>query len=297
MYTDEQAREAIAKQMLKDMEKEHNLRLHEWAIEEQTTYNLPYRVLFNYYKSDRDYMEIPINPYYPYPDIPKEYKPPRWNPERDGGYTTSEWFSIISKPTGEIDENGKRIYTFEVPKEIQDKIDEWQAEKVRERTRGEYHHIWDLDTEQGRQAWLYWFMVFIMPYADDIPHWNSFDMYGDTKHTEQELNERKRYYMNLIEQCREHPELYKHEVQHKDIADYDKYDFDDRMSWGYMWHDDFNHEPPQGDNALEIMYKERERLKRYYGENYDIFEVTDRNSMSYRVEEIIKKLETERGLI
>ena len=48
MYTDEQAREAIAKQMLKDMEKEHNLRLHEWAIEEQTTYNLPYRVLFNY---------------------------------------------------------------------------------------------------------------------------------------------------------------------------------------------------------------------------------------------------------
>ena len=295
MYTDEQAREAIAKQRLKDMEKEHNLRLHEWAIEEQTTYNLPYRVLFNYYKSDRDFMEIPLNPYYPYPTVPKEYKPPRWNPERDGGYTIDEWYSIICKPTGEIDKNGKRKRKVEIPKEIQAKIDEWQAEKVRERTGGEYHHIWDLETEQGRQAWLYWFMVFIMPYADDIPHWNSFDMYGDTKHTEKELTERKRYYMNLIEQCRERPELYKHEVQRKDIGDYDKYDFDDWILSGYMWRDDYNNEPPQGDNALEIMYKERERLKRYYGENYDKFEANNRYSRCYRVEEIIKKLETERA--
>lgn len=293
MYTDEQVKEAITKMKLKDTKKKITLMYHENAIQEQATYNLPYRVLFDYYKANRDFMEIPINPYYPYPDIPKEYKPPRWNPERDGGYTFDEWFKIISKPTGEIDENGKRKCTIEIPTEIQAQIDEWQRQKIRERTGGEYHHIWDLETEQGRQAWLYWFMVFIMPYADDIPHWNSFDMYGDTKHTEQELNERKRYYMNLIEQCREHPELYKHEVQRKDIGDYDKYDFE---GTGYMWNDDFNNEPPQGDNILEIMYKERELLKRFYGKKYDEYEVNNRYSMSYRVEEIIKKLEAEQGI-
>lgn len=295
MYTDEQARQAIAKKQLKDIEMRIKLRYHEWAIKEQATYNLPYRILFDYYNNtDRDFMEIHINPFYPYPDIPKEYKPPEWHFERDGGYTVDEWFSIISHRTGEVSEDGKPIMSIQIPTEIQAKIDEWKVEKVRERTGGEYHHIWDLETEQGQQAWLYWFMVFIMPYADDIPHWNSFDMFGDTKHTEQELKERKRYYMRLIEQCKEHPELYKHEVQRKDIADYDKYDFDDCILSGYMWHDDFNHEPPQGDNALEIMYRERDRLKRYYRKNYDM-EVNDRYSRIYRVEEIIKKLETERA--
>ena len=294
MYTDEQARQAINHKILKDIEKKITLMWHDTAIKEQATYNLPYRILFDYYKADRDYMEVSINKYYPYPDIPKEYKPPKWNPERDGGYTGSEWIGLITKHTGEYSEDGKAIVKLEIPTEIQAKIDEWQAEKVKERTGGEYHHIWDLDTEQGRQQWLYWFMVFIMPYADDIPHWNSFDMFGDTKHTEQELKERKQYYMNLIEQCKERPELYKHEVQRKELSDYDKYDFDS-VTTGYMWHDDFNHEPPQGDNALEIMYRERERLKRYYGKNYDIFEVTNRYSMSYRVEGIIKELEKERA--
>ena len=216
MYTDEQAKEAISKKQLKDMEKSFSLMLHESIKKDCTKYNLPYRILLNYYKADRNDKEVRINPYYPYPDIPKEYKAPEWHYERDGGYTSDEWLSIISKPTGEIDENGKRKCTLEIPTEIQAKINEWKAEKVRERTGGDYHHIWDLETEQGRQQWLYWFMVFIMPYADDIPHWTTFDMYGDTKHTEQELKERKRYYLNLIKQCTERPELYKHEVQHKD---------------------------------------------------------------------------------
>ena len=294
MYTDEQAREAIAKQMLKDMEKEHNLRLHEWAIEEQTIYNLPYRVLFNYYKSDRDYMEIPINPYYPYPDIPKEYKPPKWNPERDGGYTYDEWIGVITHRTGEVSEDGKPIMTLEIPKEIQAKIDEWQAEKVKERTGEEYKHIWDLDTEQGRQQWLYWFAIFLLPYEDDIPHWNTFDMFGDTKHTEQELKERKRYFMGLIKKCKANPDIYKHEVQRKDISDYEKYDFDDWICSGYMWRDQIGEEPtpPECDNAYEIMLYERERLKRYYGDNYT-YEATNRYSMAYKVEKIIKELEQE----
>lgn len=298
MYTSEQAKEAIAQKWQKDFEKKISLWWHEAAIKEQAIYNLPYRILFDYYKNsiDRDYMEVPINPYYPYPDIPKEYKPPRWNPVSDGGFSLEEWLSITSKPTGEISEDGKPIMTFETPADIQAKIDEWQAEKVKERNGQEYKHIWDLSTAAGRQQWLYWFAIFLIPYADDIPHWNTFDMWGDTKHTKQELEERKRYYMSLIEQCKANPDIYKHEVQRKDITDYEKYDFDDCLN-GYMWRDGFECEPPQADNALEIMYCERNRLKRYYGKEYDFQAKYERYSMSYKVEEIIKRLEAERDMI
>lgn len=294
MYTSEQAKKAIAQKWQKDFEKKISLWWHEAAIKEQAIYNLPYRVLFNYYKNalERDCMEVSINPYYPYPDIPKEYKPPKWDCERDGGYTFSEWYDLISKPTGEVTEDGRQITTLEIPAEIQAKINEWQAAKVRERMGHDYKHIWDLSTAAGREQWLYWFAVFILPYADDIPHWNTFDMFGDTKHTKQELEERKRYYMGLIEQCQAHPEIYKHEVQRKDIADYEKYDFER----AYMWNDDLSGEPPKIDNAIEVMYYERDRLKRYYGKEYKFNAEYERYSECYKVEQIIKRLEAEQGI-
>lgn len=294
MYTNEQAKEALKMQFHKEQAKKMALWWHEAAIKDMPLYNLPYRVLFDYYKADRDNMEVSINPYYPYPDIPKEYKPPKWNPEQDGGYTTEEWFNTISKPTGEVTEDGRQITTLEIPAEIQAKIKQWQADKVRERMGHDYKHIWDLSTAAGREQWLYWFAVFILPYADDIPHFSTFDMFGDTKHTKQELEERKRYYMGLIEQCRANPDIYKHEVQRKDIADYEKYDFER----AYMWHDDLSGEPPQIDNALEVMYCERKRFKRYYGDKEYKFEAEyERYGTVYRLEQIIKKLEADKGIV
>lgn len=299
MYTDKQAKEAIAQKWQKDFEKKISLWWHEAAIKDQAIYNLPYRVLFNYGKNclERDFMEVPINPYYPYPDIPKEYKPPKWDPITDGGFTSlEEWIAATLKPTGKVDDTGREIMDFGIPAEIQAKIDKWQAEKVKERMGQEYKHIWDLSTPQGQQAWLYWFAIFLLPYADDIPNWNSFDMWGDTKHTKQELEARKRYYMELIEQCKANPEIYKHEVQRKDITDYDKYELDNLS--GYMWNDDLSGEPPQIDNALEVMYCERKRFKRYYGDKEYKFEAEyERYGTVYRLEQIIKKLEADKGIV
>ena len=294
MYTNKQAQEALSLKFHKDFEKRMSLMWHEVTIRDMGSYNLPYRILFNYYKNsvDRDFMEVPINLYYPYPTIPKEYKPPKWNPVSDGGYSMEEWIGLICKHTGEVTEDGKEKVTFEVPAEIQAQIDEWEAQKVKERTGQAYKHIWDLSTAAGREQWLYWFAVFILPYADDIPHFSTFDMFGDTKHTKQELEERKRYYMGLIEQCQANPEIYKHEVQRKDITDYEKYDFEHE----YMWRDDLSHEPPQTDNALQIMYYERERLKRYYGKDYEWQAKYERYGQAYKVEEIIQRLEAEQGI-
>ena len=289
MYTSNMARIAIARKQVADMEKSFMLTLHKQAVEEIQVYNLPYRTLIDYYKNitDRDPMEIPLNPYYPYPDIPKEYKPPVWDFEKDGGYSWAEWIGLISKHTGKVDEDGKERIVFEVPQEVQAQIDEWEAEKTKERTGKEYTHIWNLSTAAGREQWLYYFAVFLLPYEDDIPHWSTFDMFGDTKHTQQELDERKQYYMNLIAKCQEHPEAYKHEVQRKQLSDYDKYDFSDWF--GYMWQDGHNAEPPHGDNALAIMYKERDITRDYEQES------AKRGSRAYRIREIIEQLESEKG--
>ena len=278
MYTEQEARQAIGKRQLQEFSKRLAFRLHEYAIQEQSTYNLPYRVLIDYYKADRDFMEIPINPYYPYPAIPKEYDPPQWDYERDLGYTQSEWVKLLfEKPC-----------TGLFPPEVKAKIEKWEQEQVIKRMGKPYTHIWDLQSKQGQRAWFYWFMVFILPYADDIPGWNSFDLYGDTQHTEQEVKERKRYYMGLIKKCKENPDTYKHEVQRKDITDYDKY----AVHECYMWRDDIGKEakPPAADNALDIMYRERDLLRAKHGEQYDM-ECRSIYSTAYRVEQVIKELE------
>lgn len=269
MYTEEQARRAIAQRQLNELDLKFNLMLHRVACEWVELYNLPYRISLDYFKRDNDIMSVPINPYYPLPGIPKEYV---WHYDTDGGYSRAEWFSILSTPTGEIDDNGKPIMTLCIP----DYIRQQQEEKARPCKQ------WDLNTAAGRQQWLYYFMVFIMPYADDIPHWKAFDMWGDTKHTEQELKERQRYYIDLINRCRERPELYRHDIQRKQLSDYDKYD----ISGCYMWRDRIGEPtPPDADNALEIMYKERSCCRDYESE------CNSRYGTAHRIKVIIERLE------
>ena len=268
MYTEKQARQAIMEQALKQLDIQFNLLIHKEAIEWMALYNLPYRIALDYLKADRDYMEVPINPYYPLPGIPKEYI---WHYDTDGGYSPDEWMSIISMSIGEVD--GKPLMTFYTP----DHIRQQQEEKAKP------CKLWDLETEQGQQQWLYHFMVFIMPYKDAIAHWKAFDMWGDVNHTEQELKGQQRHYTELIALCTERPELYRHEVQRKQTGDYDKYD----ISGGYMWCDRIGEDPrpPQCDNALEIMYKERACCL-----DYDT-ECDDEHSTAYRIKTIIERLE------
>jgi len=281
MYTEKQAHEAILNAQAEYLLKKAALSLHEAAINEQAIYNLPYRVLLDYKRAEHDFMEIEINPYYPYPDIPKEYKPPMWRYDKDGGYTSL----LLWLGTLQDDE-------WKEPDEIRNKIDECQRE--RDRLKSEYRHVWNLTTEQGRQQWLYYFGIFLLPYAEDIPHWDSFNMFGDVNHTEQELNERKTYFTDLIKKCHANPDIYKHGIQCKQLSDYDKFDFDDTIHDGYMW-DSRSKEPPHGKHALDIMYRERERLQRYY-KNYE-HESKDVNTETncYKVEQIIQRLERGNG--
>lgn len=198
------ARVRSLEELEQDLYKMVALHNHEHAYKGQVTYNLPYRVLLDYYKrridGEKDENEVPINIYYPLPKVPEVG---RWDPEQDGGYTEKQWFLVCLYHTGEFTADGKeKCELWKIPPTIQAKIDE----------KGKPFRRWDLETEQGRQHWLYFFMTFIMPYKDDIPHFSVFDMFGDTKHTEQELNERIAYYMELIEKCERDPELYKHDI-------------------------------------------------------------------------------------
>lgn len=257
-YTEEQAKQAIAEKKYKDCIKLFELVLHERAKVERIEYNLPYRILFDYYHRDRDPFEIPINYYYPYPG---NEKPCTSRPTEDD--TEIDFTPLIDK----------------------------DGDKVRQNTLDGIRCIYNLDTEQGQQAWLYWFAVYILPYEDKIPAFSVFDMYGDTEHTEAELNEHKQYYIDLISRCKRDPELYNHDIPRKCITDYDTYN----VGECYLWQDPINKAPTppntDRDTALAIMYKEREIQQNYYGDMY-IGECMDCYSRVYRIEELIKELET-----
>lgn len=272
MYTEEQGRQALLHKMMLDFQKQVALDNHKHAIEWIEQYNLPYRISLDYHKNEHDIFDVGINPFYPLPKVPIEGE---WHYKTDTNYTDTEWFDMITRPTGEISQDGKTMVEIYTPLEIQALIDEKQKP----------YKLWDLNTEQGKEQWLYYFAVFILPYADKIPTWSCFDVFGDNKHTQQEVEERKQYYLDLIDYCKHNPTKYQHEVQQKQLSDYDKYDF----WWGYMWRDSFECKPPQSDMALEIMYKEKER----YLKHHDKWEMNNQYSEGYRIQQIIEQLEQE----
>ena len=184
---------------LEEIEKQSALMIHNTACKESEILNLPYRILIDYYEAEQDDTIVPLNLYYPLNGVPKAGE---WHYDTDGNYTPDEWMKIITMPTGEYTSDGKPYVTWRIPPQIQALIDE----------KGKPYRLWDLETAAGREKWLYYFMVFIMPYEEDIPHYSVFDMYGSVNHSEQDLNERKRYYMELIEKCKADPGLYKHDI-------------------------------------------------------------------------------------
>lgn len=228
---------------IEELEKSIALSRHQWAYTDMKIYGLPYKVMYDYideWELKED--ETPLNLYYPFEDVPK---PGYWDFETDGHYSSDEWLTICMKKTGRIIDGKEEVEFFHVPPQIQALIDE----------KGKPFRLWDTETAAGLQGWLYYFMVYIMPYADDIPTFSQFDMFGDTKHTEQELEERRAYYTDLIRKCKEQPELYKHGVQKRA-------------------------EP------LDILRAERDMIV-----NYDQ-ERTDTNTRAYRIADMIKRIET-----
>lgn len=281
MYTEEQAQKAIRDKFMADMEKIIALWNHETAVKWVNEYNLPYRIALDYQKNKgkRDKMIIRINPWYPMPQIPivaelsQEERINKREIELKGIDNGIAWFESITRHTGEINSEGKEIV------ELCGCTDEqWQREQAiideKARIKAEPYKPWRLDTQQGLEQWEHHFALYIAPYESVIASWNSFNMFGDTKHTQQEINERVAYYMGVIERFKADTQgLYDKEPPTKQLADYDLYDF-----YGvgiptggfYMWDScDNRNEPPQHPQALQIMQKELELYERANKRNYD----------------------------
>lgn len=167
-YTNEQAKDALTKQMISDMTAKYRLETHKRCIREAVTYNLPYRVLWDYWNASHDYMEIPINPWYPYPKIPKSVQLP-----------------------------------YEQRRRLNDNEKHTQEAEAYEKYRP-----WRLDTTDGMENWKRYFTCFIAPYADDIDTWSEFDLYGTSGHDPDEVERKRSFYRKLTQDYIEHPERY-----------------------------------------------------------------------------------------
>lgn len=257
-YTEEQAKQAIHDKKIKDCIKAFELVIHERAKIEQVIYNLPYKVMLDYLHRERDPFEIPLNYYYPFPGNKKPCtKAPEQSAEK------------VIDFSGVIDTDSDRDIDSE-------------CEGIR--------CIYDVDTEQGQQAWLYHFAVYILPYADKIPNFTMFEMYGDVTATDQDLDNRKRYYMDMIQRCIDDPGIYEHKIPRKHITDYDTYD----VGMGYMW-DNVIGVPPTApntdkDTALAILHKELEVRQAYYTD--DLLGVIEFEDELEIIQDLITELET-----
>lgn len=126
---------------------------------------------------------------------------------------------------------------------------------------------WDMKTDSGKEAWKKYFTLYLIPYKDVIGSWSSFDMFGDTNHTPEEIEGRKAFYMNAIRSYEADQEgRFDHEPRRKQVDDYLKYDFlvpvPLPFQGFYMWDGENVPEHPE---ALQIMLNERDicmRLER-----------------------------------
>ena len=226
-----------------ELQKSWALHMHNTAIQDMKIYNLPYAIMLDYLELGipEDESKITyISKYYPFRECPK---PGRW--EWWQYYTSEEWLKITTQDTGKRTADGKKIVDiFVVPPQIQALIDE----------KGKPFRMWDLETAAGLKGWLYYFMFFIMPYAEEIPGFSCFDMFGDVQHTTKELEAKKEYYLKKIEQCKLDPTLYRHDIEKRS-------------------------------DPLTILYSERDKIPGYETER------KDETTRAHRIESVIQLLE------
>lgn len=293
-YTKAQAEQAIRNKFYKDMEKKIALWHHETALKWVSELNLPYRVGLDYEKelTSRSKMQIGLSIWYPLPKIPKVAELDQNEKENyrykelwdiDNGTT---WFRLTTEPTGETDKDGKTIVRFcdckdEIYQQEQARIDE------KARRKAEQHKPWNLETKQGLERWEKYFALYIVPYESVMPSWNSFNMFGDTKHTEKQLNERKAYYMDLIKRFKADTVGYfDKEPRTKQLADYDLYDFYEHgiplPGDGFYIDIESAKNHPQ---ALQIIQKELAMYERANATHYNYYREVE------ELKEIIRNLE------
>lgn len=204
MYTNEQAEQAIHDKFVSDMNKQVALWEHENAVQWVVEYNLPYRVALDYNKAAyKDNEHVKINPWYPLPEMPDKAKLSKKESinkravELQSLDNGKAWYESITRHTNNYDENGIEICEFcdctdDEYKREQKEIDE------KARLKAEPYKPWRLDTQKGLEQWERYFAIYIVPYESVLPTWNSFNLFGSSKHTPQEVNERIDYYMGVI---------------------------------------------------------------------------------------------------
>lgn len=180
---------------LAELQKQTAYMNHKAALRDTNTCGLPYRICLDAIK-DTESNNAFINPYYPLNGIPPAYI---WHYDTDGHITPEQWHKLTFKPNGERNNEGKPYYTFITPPIAK----QGQEDKARP------CKLWDMETDHGRQHWIYWFAAFLIPYADRIEKFSVFDMFGDTKHTTNDLRRQQDYYTEIIKACTKKPNLYR----------------------------------------------------------------------------------------
>lgn len=305
-YTEEQARQAILENMAKKYEKLLALDRHKTAVAWVSELNLPYRVSLDYLKADTDIMEIPIQRWYPMPQIPliaELSKEERINKRQRELMDKGEWIGVISRYTGVKDDQGREYMEFK-PCEDELYLQEQAEIERKAESKAQLYYPWVLDTKEGIQAWEYLFAWRIAEYEDAIQSFDCFNMFGDTKHSEKELQERKAYYIDLIQRFKADTQgLYDTSPRIKQVADYELYDFCSGVgcfSGAYMWNDSILRDSdnpldyaPKHPQALQIMQYEKQIQEQHNiemgQENENKY--IDRYSVLYRINKIIESLE------
>lgn len=188
---------ALLEKKLEESEKQERARKHVELIEKAKNYNLPYRVIQKYRYLDG---ELELNPYYPLPAQKKNNAWHWW--EHYKGW--NDFFEEKTIHTGKFD-NGVEMCDF-LPQTKEKKM------------------IWDITTEKGLQVWKKYFVRFLLPFEKDMKDWVAFDFFGDARHTEEQGEQRKQYYLGLINEYHKKPERYRTKPVMKRLWHYDTFE-------------------------------------------------------------------------
>ena len=183
----QKAQEALARQQVKELHKSFLFTLHKDAVDNTKTLCLPYRILFEIYKKsfiDRDESEIIPNKYYP----------------QSGRLKTAPRYEVTDddyKPLEVYERDGKRYLDLpELKQEVKEAVEQYEKQ---------YRHWW-LDDEYGRERHRYYFARFLINY--DLSSFTTFDWFGVTDISQNEVKKFSDYFINLQQDCKEHPENY-----------------------------------------------------------------------------------------
>lgn len=182
-----------------------------WAIQMIDVYNLPYRVLLDYFKKNGfDYMKcvgaackdgiVLINPLYPAPGYYKaDIVCVDWYV--DNKYTINPLIRIEEGPfKDDLTSNKFDLRTFiQEDTKLSEEIESRAAEQMK----------WDLSTAAGRKVWEFEFAHFLN--AADLDYYSDSDWWGDKQTPPGNAADRINYWKSLQADYHMHSEKYRQE--------------------------------------------------------------------------------------